>query len=149
MNYSLSQPAIIHDSHKTHEITLAWRLGGAGVILLVSAVASSFPSLAKRAPRIDPPEVVFFIGKHFGTGTDPSGIYALSRVFEHDYLGVILSTAFIHLMQEGFESLNDPRLPGKWKDWSGAIVCVHCIHASATYSHGSTQTFLVLSYLPR
>ncbi|KAF8512986.1 ZIP zinc transporter-domain-containing protein [Gautieria morchelliformis] len=90
-------------SERTSQTTLALRLGGAGIILIVSAVASSFPSLAKREPRIAPPDILFFIGKHFGTG-------------------VILSTAFIHLMQEGFESLNNPCLSGGWKEWTGAVI---------------------------
>lgn len=70
MKVTSSQCAASQDSQGSDdsEITLALRLGGAGIILFVSAVASSFPSLAKRAPRIGPPEIVFFIGKHFGTG---------------------------------------------------------------------------------
>jgi hypothetical protein len=45
-------------------------------------------------------------------------------LFKHGFIGVILSTAFIHLMQEGFESLNNPCLYGRWKDWTGAVVYV-------------------------
>ncbi|KAF8530057.1 Zinc/iron permease [Hysterangium stoloniferum] len=81
----------------------AIRYGAAGIILLVSGVASSFPTLAKHAPRIQPPQILFFVGKHFGTG-------------------VILSTAFVHLLQEGFENLSSPYLLKKWKDMSGLIV---------------------------
>lgn len=44
------------------------RFIAAGAIFVVSAAASSFPSIVKKTPRIEPPEVVFFIGKHFGTG---------------------------------------------------------------------------------
>lgn len=60
--------ALLSELEDTEETTLALRLGGAGIILIVSAVASSFPSLSKMAPQIAPPDIVFFIGKHFGTG---------------------------------------------------------------------------------
>ncbi|KAJ7782726.1 hypothetical protein B0H16DRAFT_1297880, partial [Mycena metata] len=53
--------------------------------------AVSFPSISKRSSFLRIPHVAFFIGKHFGTG-------------------VILSTAFAHLLQEAFESLQDPKL---------------------------------------
>ncbi|KAF8582950.1 Zinc/iron permease [Ramaria rubella] len=98
-------PCLEESSGSDNPTTLALRIGAAGIILIVSAAASSFPSLSKRAPRVEPPEVVFFIGKHFGTG-------------------VILSTAFVHLLQEGFESLNNPCVPGKWREWSGLFVLV-------------------------
>ncbi|KIJ47923.1 hypothetical protein M422DRAFT_28711 [Sphaerobolus stellatus SS14] len=85
--------------------TVAFRFAAAGIILVVSAAASSFPTLAKHAPRIQPPELAFFIGKHFGTG-------------------VILSTAFVHLLQEAFESLSNHCLPRKWKDLTGFLVLI-------------------------
>ncbi|GJJ14228.1 hypothetical protein Clacol_008490 [Clathrus columnatus] len=80
-----------------------WDIPAAVIILIVSAVAASFPTLAKRAPRIQPPEITFFITKHFGTG-------------------VILATAFVHLLQEAFESLNHPSVSGIWKELTGFIV---------------------------
>jgi hypothetical protein len=66
--------ASLQRSERLSQTTLALRLGGAGIILIVSAVASSFPSLAKREPRLGPPDIVFFIGKHFGTGKDAASI---------------------------------------------------------------------------
>ena len=52
-----------------------------------------------RVPRI------LFIGKHFGTG-------------------VILSTAFVHLLQDAFKALQKPIVNERWKvgDWAGMIV---------------------------
>ena len=69
--------------------------------------AAWFPTLSKRIQRIRVPRIVFFIGKHFGTG-------------------VILSTAFVHLLQEAFENLQHPIVKAKWGigKWTGLIVYV-------------------------
>ncbi|KAI6131734.1 zinc iron permease, partial [Pisolithus thermaeus] len=58
--------------------------------------AASFPAFSKRVSFLRIPRIVFFIGKHFGTG-------------------VILSTAFTHLLQDAFEALRDPIVLAKWK----------------------------------
>ncbi|KAF9240831.1 hypothetical protein BU15DRAFT_45454, partial [Melanogaster broomeanus] len=58
--------------------------------------AASFPALSKRVSFLSIPRIIFFIGKHFGTG-------------------VILSTAFVHLLQDAFESLRDPVVQSHWK----------------------------------
>ncbi|KAJ7787393.1 ZIP zinc transporter-domain-containing protein [Mycena olivaceomarginata] len=60
-------------------------------IFFVSLFAVSFPTASKRSSLLRIPHVVFFIGKHFGTG-------------------VILSTAFCHLLQDSFEHLQSPTL---------------------------------------
>lgn len=73
------------------EVKLAVSLG----IFLVSLFAVSFPSLSKRLRYLRIPSIVFFLGKHFGTG-------------------VILSTAFVHLLPDAFKSLNSR--------WTGLIV---------------------------
>ncbi|KAI6018623.1 Zinc/iron permease [Pisolithus microcarpus] len=74
-------------------------------IFLVSLCAASFPALSKRVSFLRIPRVVFFIGKHFGTG-------------------VILSTAFTHLLQDAFEALRDPIVLAKWNigKYTGLIV---------------------------
>ncbi|KAJ7911609.1 Zinc/iron permease [Mycena leptocephala] len=58
-------------------------------IFFVSLFAVSFPSVSKRSSLLRIPHVAFFIGKHYGTG-------------------VILSTAFCHLLQDSFEHLQNP-----------------------------------------
>ncbi|KIN95052.1 hypothetical protein M404DRAFT_1007838 [Pisolithus tinctorius Marx 270] len=65
-------------------------------VFLVSLCAASFPTLSKRISFLRIPPIVFFIGKHFGTG-------------------VILSTAFTHLLQDAFEALRDPIVRAQWK----------------------------------
>ncbi|KAJ7471953.1 Zinc/iron permease [Mycena latifolia] len=58
-------------------------------IFFVSLFAVSFPGVSQRSSFVRIPHVAFFIGKHFGTG-------------------VILSTAFCHLLQDSFEHLQNP-----------------------------------------
>nr|GAT48972.1 zip-like iron-zinc transporter [Mycena chlorophos] len=60
-------------------------------IFFLSLFAVSFPGLSQRSRLVRIPHVAFFIGKHFGTG-------------------VILSTAFCHLLQDSFEHLRNPIL---------------------------------------
>lgn len=74
---------------------------------LTAFTAVSFPALSKRTSYIAIPRIVFFVGKHFGTG-------------------VILSTAFVHLLQDAFVQLNDRavRKISRVGDWAGLIVCV-------------------------
>lgn len=81
------------------------RISAICIIFVVSLLASSFPLLSKRLTFLQIPRIVFFIGKHFGTG-------------------VILSTAFVHLLQDSFEALNNPLLRSQSKigDFTGLIV---------------------------
>lgn len=75
-------------------------------IFLVSLFAISFPCLAKRLKGLRIPHLVFFMGKHFGTG-------------------VILSTAFCHLLPDAFESLqsdNVNRVYHGIRKWAGPII---------------------------
>ena len=69
--------------------------------------AVSFPHISAHTTRVSIPRIVFFIGKHFGTG-------------------VILSTAFVHLLQDAFKSLNSHhvREVSRIGDWTGLIVWV-------------------------
>ncbi|KAN0135229.1 Zinc/iron permease [Lactarius tabidus] len=81
------------------------RLAVMALIFCVSLFAVSFPAVSKRIRYLHIPPIVFFVGKHFGTG-------------------VILSTAFVHLLQDAFERLQDPdvrRYTGIGR-WTGLIV---------------------------
>ncbi|KIK96962.1 hypothetical protein PAXRUDRAFT_825400 [Paxillus rubicundulus Ve08.2h10] len=90
---------------ETKNEALRTRVAATLFILVVSFVAVSFPSLSKRVSFLSIPRVIFFIGKHFGTG-------------------VILSTAFVHLLQDAFEVLSDPVVVAHWKvnQYTGLIV---------------------------
>jgi hypothetical protein len=76
-------------------------------ILAVSMIAVSFPAVSSTGiVRI--PNILFFVGKHFGTG-------------------VILATAFIHLLPDSFSSLLDRDVQekyGKVGNWVGLIMYV-------------------------
>jgi hypothetical protein len=97
-------------------------------------VAVSFPALSTRIRFLRIPKLAFFIGKHFGTGMCLSIADAL--VTEHlrelncrsaGHTGVILSTAFCHLLQEGMESLMSPEVKKYWPkvgQWRGIIMYV-------------------------
>ncbi|CAE6447764.1 unnamed protein product [Rhizoctonia solani] len=72
----------------------------------VVSLSSIFPTVAKRSSYLQTPRVVFFIGKHFGTG-------------------VILATAFIHLLKDAFENLSKAHVDARWgkyESWPGLII---------------------------
>ncbi|KAJ3508919.1 hypothetical protein NMY22_g16463 [Coprinellus aureogranulatus] len=74
-------------------------------ILAVSMIAVSFPAVS-RTGIVRIPNILFFIGKHFGTG-------------------VILATAFIHLLPDSFSSLLDRSVGEKYGNvgnWVGLII---------------------------
>jgi zinc transporter ZupT len=65
------------------------------IILATSTIACAFPILATRFPRLRiPPSFLFFVS-HFGTG-------------------VLIATAFVHLLPTAFTSLGDPCLSNFW-----------------------------------
>lgn len=72
-------------------------IGAVFVILFVSASACAFPLIATKFPRLRvPPKFLFFI-RHFGTG-------------------VLLATAFVHLLPTAFENLLDDCLGEFWTE---------------------------------
>jgi zinc transporter ZupT len=69
------------------------------IILGTSTVACAFPILAIRFPRLHIPASFLFFVSHFGTG-------------------VLIATAFVHLLPTAFTSLGNPCLPDFWtKDY--------------------------------
>ncbi|KAL3438590.1 Zinc/iron permease [Aspergillus tetrazonus] len=67
------------------------------LILVLSTLACSFPILARRFPRLPIPRRFLFLSRHFGTG-------------------VLIATAFVHLLPTAFVSLTDPCLPQFWSE---------------------------------
>ena len=65
------------------------------LILGLSTLACSFPIIARRFPSLPIPHHFLFLSRHFGTG-------------------VLIATAFIHLLPTAFVSLTDPCLPDFW-----------------------------------
>ncbi|KAH7305698.1 zinc-regulated transporter 2 [Rhexocercosporidium sp. MPI-PUGE-AT-0058] len=62
------------------------------LVLAFSIFGAGFPVVAKRVTWMKIPPKLFFFCKHFGTG-------------------VLIATAFVHLIPTAFQSLNDPCLP--------------------------------------
>ncbi|OJD20122.1 hypothetical protein ACJ73_08546 [Blastomyces percursus] len=65
------------------------------LILVLSTFACSFPIIARRFPRLPIPRYFLFLSRHFGTG-------------------VLIATAFVHLLPTAFISLTHPCLPRFW-----------------------------------
>ncbi|KAF7559320.1 hypothetical protein G7046_g4839 [Stylonectria norvegica] len=69
--------------------------GALAIILCVSSLACAFPILATKYPGLKIPGRFFFTVRHFGTG-------------------VLIATAFVHLLPTAFISLGNPCLGGFW-----------------------------------
>ncbi|KAK2766693.1 hypothetical protein FQN54_006006 [Arachnomyces sp. PD_36] len=67
------------------------------VILFVSFTACAFPLVVIKYPRLRIPSSFLFSARHFGTG-------------------VLIATAFVHLLPTAFISLSDPCLSSFWTD---------------------------------
>ncbi|KAK3332152.1 Zinc/iron permease [Cercophora scortea] len=65
---------------------------GLFLVLFFSIFGAAFPVIAKKVTWVKVPRKVFFICKHFGTG-------------------VLIATAFVHLLPTAFGNLMDPCLP--------------------------------------
>jgi zinc transporter 1/2/3 len=72
-----------------------FHVGGLFIILFVSTTACAFPILVIKFPRLRIPISFLFSAKHFGTG-------------------VLIATAFVHLLPTAFISLGNPCLSGFW-----------------------------------
>ncbi|PGH32334.1 hypothetical protein GX50_04871 [[Emmonsia] crescens] len=70
-------------------------VGALVIILSVSTIACAFPLVAVKVPFLRIPAWFLFVVRHFGTG-------------------VLIATAFVHLLPTAFGSLNDPCLPPFW-----------------------------------
>ncbi|OMP87503.1 Zinc-regulated transporter 2 [Diplodia seriata] len=67
------------------------------LILVLSTGACAFPIIVRRFPRLPVPHHFLFLSRHFGTG-------------------VLIATAFVHLLPTAFTSLTDPCLPAFWNE---------------------------------
>ncbi|KAI1848936.1 hypothetical protein JX265_001267 [Neoarthrinium moseri] len=79
------------------EYDLPLHVAGLFLVLGASILGAGFPVAAKKIKWLKVPERVFFACKHFGTG-------------------VLIATAFVHLLPTAFFSLSDPCLPDLFTD---------------------------------
>jgi zinc transporter 1/2/3 len=87
---------------------LGARVSSIFVILIVSTAVTVFPVLAKRIPRLHIPLYVYLFARYFGAG-------------------VIVATAFIHLLDPAYDEIGPAScvgMTGHWADysWCPAIV---------------------------
>ncbi|KAK3503971.1 Zinc/iron permease [Neurospora crassa] len=74
------------------EYDLGLHVAGLFLVMLFSILGAGFPVVAKKVSWVKVPTKVFFMCKHFGTG-------------------VLIATAFVHLLPTAFGNLMDPCLP--------------------------------------
>lgn len=83
------------------------RIASVFIILIGSIAGALFPVLAHRSPRLRPhiPQSVFEFAKFFGSG-------------------VIIATAFIHLLDPALDELGSPCLSPAWSEYPYALAIV-------------------------
>ncbi|OQO00426.1 hypothetical protein B0A48_13775 [Cryoendolithus antarcticus] len=81
----------------THSYNTPLHVFALFLILTLSTLACSFPLLARRYPSLPIPSQTLFISRHFGTG-------------------VLIATAFVHLLPTAYGNLTDPCLPRFWNE---------------------------------
>lgn len=82
-------------THHTYNLPL--HVAALFLILFLSTLACSFPLVVRRFPHLPIPNHALFVSRHFGTG-------------------VLIATAFVHLLPTAYVSLTDPCLPSFWND---------------------------------
>ncbi|KAF1841570.1 Zip-domain-containing protein [Cucurbitaria berberidis CBS 394.84] len=96
-NHRLSSRATCENGKAQPNYDLPFHVGGLFIILFVSSTGCAFPILVLKFPRLRIPPSFLFAAKHFGTG-------------------VLIATAFVHLLPTAFLSLSNPCLSSFWTD---------------------------------
>ncbi|EGS19818.1 uncharacterized protein CTHT_0043030 [Thermochaetoides thermophila DSM 1495] len=79
------------------EYDLGLHVAALFLVMAASVLGAGFPVVAKKVSWVKVPTKVFFVCKHFGTG-------------------VLIATAFVHLLPTAFGNLTDPCLPDLFTD---------------------------------
>lgn len=95
------------DSSNAYDGKLGLRISAIFVILIGSICGATFPVFARRHKGLGIPDWTFFVAKYFGSG-------------------VIIATAFIHLLAPANDALTDPCLTGPITeyDWAEGIALI-------------------------
>lgn len=93
--YQLKKRDSCYDGSGGDDYNLPLHIGAVFIILFVSGSACAFPLLALKIPRLRIPSIFLFAARHFGTG-------------------VLIATAFVHLLPTAFVMLGDPCLSDFW-----------------------------------
>ncbi|KAL8031238.1 hypothetical protein ABFX02_13G011500 [Erythranthe guttata] len=87
------------EGDESKSLALKYKVGAIAAILVASAVGVMLPVVGRRVPALSPERNFFFVIKAFAAG-------------------VILSTGFIHVLPDAFESLTSPCIPASpWGDF--------------------------------
>ncbi|KAK4126876.1 Zinc/iron permease [Parathielavia appendiculata] len=127
------------------EYDLALHVAALFLVLTASIFGAGFPVVAKKVKWVKVPAKTFFICKHFGTG-------------------VLVATAFVHLLPTAFGNLMDPCLPDLFTDqypampgviMMGSMFCLFVIEmylngkmGGHSHSHGGPMGFKTHSHKP-
>ncbi len=84
------------------EGSIGLRIGAIFIILATSAATTLFPVITRRIPRCSVPTPVFDFAKFFGSG-------------------VIIATAFLHLLAPGSQELASPCLNDAFQNYTFAF----------------------------
>ncbi|THX83532.1 ZIP zinc/iron transport family, partial [Aureobasidium pullulans] len=89
------------------------RISAVFVMLVVSTLGTAFPYIGKQFPRLRIPTVVYLFARYFGSG-------------------VIVSTAFIHLLDPAYQNIGPNScvgMTGNWAmySWTPAIMLASCM----------------------
>ncbi|KAF7596003.1 high-affinity Zn(2+) transporter zrt1 [Aspergillus hancockii] len=103
----------LNASENDYDGRLGARISAIFVILIASTVVTFFPVIAKRVPRLHIPLYVYLFARYFGAG-------------------VIVATAFIHLLDPAYSEIGPAScvgMTGHWGDysWCPAIVLTSLI----------------------
>lgn len=82
--------------------SIGLRIGAIFILLASSALTTLFPIVTKRVPRLTIPSSAFDFAKYFGSG-------------------VIIATAFMHLLEPGADELASPCLNENFQEYPFAF----------------------------
>ncbi|KAI1341277.1 Zinc/iron permease [Xylariaceae sp. FL0016] len=135
MSEEMAKPVCGSDG-EVGEYDLPLHVIGLFLVLGASVFGAGFPVAAKKISWLKVPHKVFFACKHFGTG-------------------VLIATAFVHLLPTAFFSLSDPCLPDLFTEqypplpgviMMGSLFCLFLIelwmnNKMGGHSHGGASGF--------
>ncbi|RVX66594.1 hypothetical protein B0A52_09471 [Exophiala mesophila] len=93
--YRLKKRDACRDGSEEDTYNLPLHIGAVFIVLFVSGSACAFPLLALKVPRLRIPSIFLFAARHFGTG-------------------VLIATAFVHLLPTAFIMLGNECLGDFW-----------------------------------
>ncbi len=94
----------LQSSSNNYNGQLGARISAIFVILILSSLATFFPVIAKRAPRLRIPLYVYLFARYFGAG-------------------VIVATAFIHLLDPAYNAIGPNTCVGMTGGWAQYSWC--------------------------